>query len=117
MYDGISRAFFNRFDEETQVFIRRIIEDKERVYMEGYSPTLSKINEGIQSISESMQFLIKSVSSLQDITIKGQCPYCHGPLVANIKNQNTLILRCYSQSKPDCQANAWEIGSVRHTTP
>lgn len=114
---GSLECFYNEFEEETKDFIRDIVKNNESPNLEYYSLTLSKINKDIQSISQGIQFLYEKLNFLQDITLKGQCPYCHGPLVANIKNQNTLIFRCYSQSKPECQNNVWEIGQIVQTKP
>jgi len=60
-----------------------------------------------------LSYLTKSQS---DITMKGQCPFCHGDLVTYVVGQE-LRLRCKNRTNPECTQTAWQIGIVKPTTP
>ncbi len=64
---------------------------------------------------------VSKIAATVDIDLKGQCPYCQGPLVEVLVNTGgmnwELRLRCKKQTKPDCRNSDWFLQNTQVKVP
>jgi len=75
-----------------------------------------QISEMTLEIGSEIRSMLFKAKGQIDITMKGQCPFCHGDLVTYIHNDE-LRLRCKNQTTPKCRTYAWVIGTAKRVSP
>jgi 2-polyprenyl-3-methyl-5-hydroxy-6-metoxy-1,4-benzoquinol methylase len=94
--------------------VRELREQRQAVHEE-----LSEVRESLNMISSKIDKLTLNFTTthqlVNEIVLKGMCPYCQKDLMAYIKNDE-LLLMCRNQGTDMCKTYAWAITKVRQVS-
>jgi hypothetical protein len=103
-------------EEITHLPVPIYVVEELREQRQAVQKELSEVKESLYTISSKIetlaQFMEKTHELVDEIVLKGMCPYCHRDLVAYIENDE-LRLRCRNQTTPNCRIYAWAITKIQ----
>jgi hypothetical protein len=120
---GVLEYFYHHIGEEVDELCRMIdVLEEEAVEPFAVPPSPERPYD-LQSIGMMLYWANRNISSihnivtnilgLTDITLKGQCPYCDGPLVVFVDlKTNKLRIQCKNKPRPECSKAIWTIQKV-----
>jgi hypothetical protein len=123
---GVLEYFYHHIREEVDELCRMIIDVLKEEAVEPFAvPPSPERPYDLQSIGMMLYWANRNISSihnivtkilgLTDITLKGQCPYCDGPLVVFVDlNSNELRIQCKNKPQRECSKAIWIIQQVRN---